>query len=258
LLAGDYELTADMRPSEILGRLQQGVTRGDRLVIPEGWRSAQIADMLARDGLTSRQAFLEATNRVNMDSSFNRPAGMAIEGYLFPDTYYVAKGASAADITDMMVRNFEKRFDYGLRQRAIERKLAVHQVVTMASIVEREAMIASERPAIAGVYFNRLSVGMPLQADPTVQYALAGVDPSPGEYWKKELTLEDLKTDSPYNTYIKKGLPPGPICNPGLASLQAALNPASHDFLFFVARPDGSHIFTRTYEEHLKNVQQQR
>jgi UPF0755 protein len=258
LQAGEYELRSDMLPSEILARFQQGVTRGNRVVVPEGWRVAQIADMLAGEGITTRQAFLDSAGKAQPDPSFGRPFGASAEGYLFPDTYYVPSGVSAADVSAMMVRNFEKKMDPGLRLRAANRKMTIHQIVTLASIVEREAAVASERPAIAGVFYNRLSEGMALQTDPTVQYAAAGVEPPPGIYWKKDLTLEDLKLESPYNTYVKKGLPPGPICNPGLASIRAVLDPASNEYIYFVAKSDGSHMFAKTYEEHLLNVQKQR
>ena len=139
--------------------------------------------------------------------------------------------------------------------------LTLEQVVTLASIVEREAQKPSERPIIASVFLNRLKAGIPLQADPTVQYAVANGSAASVQqytYWKKELTVDDLKLDSPYNTYVNAGLPPGPIANPGLASIQAVVRPATTDYLFFVAKGDGSHVFAETLEEHLRNVEKYR
>jgi len=261
LKAGEYELRADMRPSEILDRLQHGVGRGWRVVIPEGWRVAQVADLLEDEGVTSRRAFLEAAARAFVDPAFGRTAGASLEGYLFPDTYLLPAEASADDLVAVMLRNFERRLEPSLRQRAIERGQTIHQVLTLASIVEREAVVPAERPIIASVYYNRLKAGTRLDADPTVQYAVAIADTRPAGrdgYWKKELTKADLDSDSPYNTYRRTGLPPGPISNPGLASIRAVLESAETDYLYFVARPDGSHVFARTFEEHLQNVRKYR
>ncbi len=269
LKAGDYELRADMRPSEILARLQQGVSRGWRVVIPEGWRTAQIADLLAQESVMDRAAFLQAAGKGSVDPAYGRPVGASVEGYLFPDTYFFPYDSRPDEIIGLMVRNFDRRLDPALRQRANERGQTIHQVLTLASIVEREAVVASERPLIASVYYNRIKAKMPLQADPTVQYAVAGGTARPGAtpeakpegkdgYWKKELTMDDLASDSPYNTYKVVGLPPGPIANPGLASIRAVLEPADSDYLFFVAKPDGSHAFAPTFEEHLQNVQKYR
>jgi UPF0755 protein len=155
-----------------------------------------------------------------------------------------------------MLDNFDRRFAPEMRAEATRRGLTIHQVVTLAAIVEREAVVAAERPRIAGVFLNRLQRGMKLQADPTVQYAVAGPSPSrlAESYWKQGLTPLDLGVDSPYNTYRYDGLPPGPIANPGLASIRAVLEPEQTDYLYFVAKPDGSHAFARTLREHDDNV----
>ncbi len=261
LKAGEYELRADMRPSEILGRLQQGISRGWRVVIPEGWRLAQVADVLEQEGIANRQAFLQAAGKASVDPAYSRPVGASLEGYVFPDTYFFPADSKPEDLVATIVRNFDRRLDPSLRQRANERGQTIHQVLILASIVEREAAVGAERPLIARVYYNRLKAGMPLQADPTVQYAVLGNSGRPegkDGYWKKELTKADLESDSPYNTYRAVGLPPGPISNPGLASIRAVLDPVEADYLFFVARPDGSHAFARTFEEHLQNVQKYR
>jgi UPF0755 protein len=158
-----------------------------------------------------------------------------------------------------MLAAFDEQVTPELRQAAQASGLTLHEAVTLASVVEREALKADERPLIAGVFFNRLRLGMPLDADPTVQYALAN-DPGNVErfgFWKQGLTLEDLAVDSPYNTYVNGELPPGPICNPGLASLEAVAHPAQTGYLYFVAREDGSHVFAETFEEHQRNVEEQ-
>jgi UPF0755 protein len=161
----------------------------------------------------------------------------------------------------MMVRQFDKAVTPKLRQQFTANGLTLHQAVTMASIVEREAAIAAEQPIIASVYLNRLRRNMPLQADPTVQFAVANANLAEAlgyGFWKRDLTRDDLKNLSPYNTYVQRGLPPGPICSPGLAALEAVANPAQTDFLFFVAKGDGSHVFSKTDVEHAANVERYR
>jgi UPF0755 protein len=186
-----------------------------------------------------------------------RPAGASLEGYLFPDTYYFDPHVTSHDIIDRLLRTFDQRFSADLRDAAQKQNLTVHQAVTLASIVEREAQVPDERPLIAAVYLNRLRLGMPLQADPTVQYALAADPQSVAKYgwWKRDLTLDDLHFKSPFNTYQNPGLPPGPIANPGLASIRAVANPANVKYLYFVAKGDGSHAFAETLDEHNRNVQ---
>jgi UPF0755 protein len=154
-----------------------------------------------------------------------------------------------------MLTNFEQRFTADMRQMAVEREMTIYEVVTLASIVEREAVVAEERPVIAGVFLNRLAEGMTLDACPTVQYAL-GYQEDTGQWWKTPLTLEELdRVNSPFNTYLHQGLPPGPICNPGLASMLVVLESVETDYLYFLAKGDGSHAFARTFEEHLQNQQ---
>ena len=184
----------------------------------------------------------------------DRPAEApkTLEGFLFPDTYQFALDASAMDIIDRMLRNFDERVTIEMRQQALDRGLTLFQALTLASIIEREAVIPEERPVIASVYLNRIRRGMYLEADPTVQYA-KGYDPQTQRWWPP-LALDELRTiDSPFNTFINPGLPPGPICSCGLASIEAVLNPADTEYLFFHARGDGSHAFAKTFEEHLEN-----
>ena len=188
-----------------------------------------------------------------------RPAGTSLEGYLFPDTYDLPEtDATAADLLARQLDNFADQVlpRYDEARQAGTTALDLHSVLTLASIVEREAVVPEERPAIAGVYLNRLAAGMPLQADPTVQYAL-GFQPTTGQWWKTPIFLEEYSSVvSPYNTYLNAGLPPGPIASPGLSSIAAVLAPEAHDYLFFVALPDGSgrHVFAKTFEEHQENV----
>jgi UPF0755 protein len=227
------------------------------LAVPEGWRVREIADRLESTRVVSGADFITAAS-VAPPAAFKAPAGHDLEGYLFPDSYEISVDTTPRELVRRMVQQFERVFDDGLRAKAAERGLSVHEAVTLASIIEREAAIPSERPVISAVYHNRLQLRMILQADPTVQYAVANANlaaaPSVG-YWKRDLTRADLELDSPYNTYLVKGLPPGPICNPGLASLRAAVEPAAVDYVFFVARGDGSHVFARTEPEHQLNVE---
>jgi UPF0755 protein len=213
------------------------------------------------EGVVSRQAFLEAIQG-SYDFAFlrNKPAGANLEGYLFPDTYFFGRTTTVEDAVKQMLENFDRKFSEELRQEAANLGLGVHTVLTLASIVEREAQVPEERPIIAGVFLRRLRLGIPLEADPTVQYAV-GSDPESVAkygYWKKELTQADLEVDSPYNTYRRMGLPPGPIANPGLDSIVAVVRPAETNYLYFVAKPDGSHAFAETLEEHLRNVEMYR
>jgi UPF0755 protein len=154
-----------------------------------------------------------------------------------------------------MLDRFDREWGSGVAERLAQRGLNVDQAVTLASIVERETPNTPERPLVAGVFLNRLEIGMPLAADPTVQFALAQQGaPAGGEWWKRDLTLEDLRSPSPYNTYVHSGLPPGPICSPGGASLRAVAEPQASPYLFFVAKPDGTHAFAATFEGHLANI----
>ncbi len=260
LAAGQYELSPSMRPSEILDVITAGrVKAGPLVTIPEGWRSEEIAERVATRGIGTMDEFMAVVRAGKIATPLvsKRPAGTSLEGYLFPDSYQVDAKTTAEDLSTRMVDEFESKFSTDLRQKAEARGMTVFQIVTMASIIEREAVVPSERPLMAGVFYNRLKLDMKLDTDPTVQYAVASVDPSSHlkyGWWKTGLTQEDLEVDSPYNTYKYSGLPPGPICNPGLASLVAAIDPTPSDYLYFVAKPDGSHAFAKTLEEHNANV----
>ncbi|MBI2849337.1 MAG: endolytic transglycosylase MltG [Chloroflexi bacterium] len=258
LVAGDYELWPKMTMTEILAKLHGGQVSTIRLTVPEGWRVEEIAAAVEKKAIFRRGEFMDAFRQASANSDFGgmRPPQATLEGYLFPDTYKIRPSYEAMDLIAMMVRNFDVRFDETMRQEAAKRGLTIHQVVTLASIVEREAALPQERPIIASVFLNRLKKKMKLEADPTVQYALVKDHQSiAGDgYWKKNLEISDLEVSSPFNTYRNEGLPPGPISNPGLASLQAVLDPEETDYLYFVAKGDGSHVFAKTAEEHVQNV----
>ncbi len=253
--AGAYILRRDMTMEQIMLQLQRGLLPTVTVTIPEGWRAEQIAGELEAKGVTSAEAFMELVQAEPEGWSFlaDRPAGSArgLEGFLFPDTYQFPRNTTPETVIEIMLRNFDWRLEGELRQMAEDRGLSLFEVVTLASIIEREAVAAEERPIIASVFWNRLEIGMALQADPTVQYAL-GCDAETGECWQ-QLTREQLNTvQSPYNTYLNPGLTPGPICNPGLDSIRAVLQPADTDYFYFVALDDGKHVFSETYEEHLQ------
>lgn len=280
LEAGTFVLTPAMTLAEIVESLQHAEAASITLTIPEGWRQEQVADYLAAadifgdtvEGTSAQSARYrlqatggDLTGMVPARYPFlqARPAAAGLEGYLFPDTYELpAQGATAADLMARQLDTFaEKVWPLYLRAQEEGRtNLTLHQVITLASVVEREAVVPAERPAIARVYLNRLAADMKLEADPTVQYAM-GYQPDSGQWWKTPVYLEEYAAvDSPYNTYLYGGLPPGPIASPGLGSIQAVLNPAEHDYLYFVALPDesGAHVFARTFPEHQENVRRYR
>jgi len=257
LEAGEYELRPNMTMDEIIDTLQHGRLQEVSITIPEGRRAEEVAALLQEQGLVDSEVFLALIRSGSDGYDFlaNRPAEAptSLEGFLFPETYRIPKDYDAAQILDLLLGTFGERFTPEMVQAAAQKGMSVYQVVTLASIVEREAVVAEERSIIADVYLNRLEQGMYLQSDPTVQYAL-GYQEESGQWWKIPMSLEvDMQVDSPYNTYLYGGLPPGPICSPGLASIQAVLEPADTAYLFFFSKFDGSHAFAETYEEHLQN-----
>jgi len=250
--AGKYYLSPSMSPEEILDKLVKGesINEDIKVTIPEGSTLKTIAKIFSEKGLVSQEEFLNALDidKFKDKYSFLRefPQDTTLEGFLFPDTYLMPPGKSAEFYIDVLLKRFEdiyfNKVDSVIKENKIE--LTPYQVVTLASIVEGEAKLEEERPVIAGVFHNRLRIGMPLQSCATVAYAL-------GEH-KEVLSLDDLEIDSPYNTYKNNGLPPGPIGAPGLSSMLAVANPAKVDYLYFVAKGDGSHIFSVTFDDHLK------
>jgi len=254
--AGHFQLSPAMSSQEIATALLEAQGNDTVLVSLEGWRLEQVAAAVEQAfGTGDEFQRLASQGAGRAPVWVGLPAGTtSLEGLLFPDTYRFDPAATPDAILNRILSNLEARFDVQRRARAAEMGLTPFQVLTLASIVEREAVIAEERPLIAGVFLNRLQAGMLLQADPTVQYAL-GYQANTGRWWKTPLLAEDLTgTDSPYNTYIYPGLPPGPICNPGLSAIDAVLWPQQSDYLYFVAKGDGSHVFSVTFEEHEGNV----
>ncbi len=261
LSVGEYELRRNMTVGEIVDALSQGRTRRTGMVtIPEGWRAEEIAQYLEASGVVPATEFMEAVAGEDIDGPPLPRGASSFEGYLFPDTYELGRDVAADVVLGRFLAEFERVVDPDLRSAAVERGLTVHELVTLASIVEKEASRPEERAEIAAVFENRLDRGMFLQADPTVQYALVpgGVVSPSTTYWKHELTFDDLQRESPYNTYRRTGLPPGPISNPGLASLEAVANAPDRPWLYFVARADGSHLFAETLDAHNRNVAQVR
>jgi UPF0755 protein len=257
LEAGEYELRANMTMNELIDSLQHGRLREVSVTIPEGKRAEEVAALLEERGIVESSTFLDLVRSSAPAYDFlqDRPADAptSMEGFLFPETYLIPEDYDAQQVLDLLVMTFAESFTAEMRQAAAEADMSVYEVVTLASIVEREAVVAEERSIIASVYLNRLEQGMYLQSDPTVQYAL-GYQEDSGQWWKIPMSLEeDVVVDSPYNTYMYPGLPPGPICSPGLASMQAVLEPADTPYLFFFSKFDGSHAFAETYEEHLQN-----
>ncbi|MCZ6530949.1 MAG: endolytic transglycosylase MltG [Chloroflexi bacterium] len=251
--AGSYEVTGAMTVRELASTLQTARPPEVVLTIVEGWRLEQIAEAIERANLSySGQEFLAAAHAPS-DHELATVTD-AREGFLFPDTYRLEPDGSPQTFVEAALDNFLRRVDPALRQSFELQGLTLTQAVTLASIVEREAIVPEERPLIAAVFLKRLRSGLPLEADPTVQYAI-GRQPN-GDWWKAPLTLLDLEADSPYNTYRYDGLPPAPIAAPGLASLEAVGAPIDTSYLYFRAACDGSgrHQFAETFDQHLQNA----
>ena len=248
LRAGEYRFDHPMTPTEVVAKL----ARGDVYLLPitfrEGVTIPEMAAVYESKGFGPAAEFIAAASDAQSVRGID-PGAKDLEGYLFPDTYNMPRHSTAAQLAARMVSAFEKELTPGLRAKAEGHGLSVRQLVTLASIVEKETGKAEERPLVAAVYANRLRIGMGLQCDPTVIYALMRIHRYDGN-----LTREDLQVDSPYNTYRYRGLPPGPIAAPGRASLEAAADPADVPYLYFVSRGDGTHVFATTLEEHNRNV----
>nr|WP_042164822.1 endolytic transglycosylase MltG [Paenibacillus gorillae] len=261
--AGIYELKPGMKNDEIIAKLNSGETVAEKMIkftIPEGFTLLQIADKLSQDKLIDKNVFMdlaekqttwgdaEAVRSIPDDAKLHH----RLEGYLFPETYELKIGSTEADILQRMITELDKKLAQlpeGWEDVLAERKLTLHQLLTIASLVEREVVVKEERAVVSGIIRNRLEKGMPLQIDATVQYLL--------DKPKERLMEKDLQVESPYNTYKVKGLPPGPIANPSLASIQAALYPEKTDYYYYVTKKDGSqtHLFAVTYKEHLRNIE---
>ncbi len=250
LQAGEYRFDAPLSARQVVEKIAHGEVFVRPITFREGLTIKQMAALYESKGFGSASDFTKAARNVALISALD-PEAHDLEGYLFPETYSLPRKATAEQLIARMVAAFEKAFSPEIRQQAAARGLGVRQFVTLASIVEKETGRADERPLVAAVYSNRLKIGMGLQCDPTVIYALERL----GRY-NGNLTRADLQLDSPYNTYKHAGLPPGPIASPGRASLEATAAPADVPYLYFVSRNDGSHAFAASLDEHNRNVQQ--
>ncbi|QPJ65754.1 MAG: endolytic transglycosylase MltG [Candidatus Nitrohelix vancouverensis] len=243
---GEFELNAGMKPGEILEKITSGQAILHRVTIPEGYRIIEINKILSDEGLAGGEAFIEQVSNPEHLASLGITSG-SLEGYLFPDTYHFTRNTSAQVIVETMLNNFKKKiFTEEYLERASEIGYSLHEIITLASVIEKETGAKEERKLISSVFHNRLNKKMRLQTDPTVIYAIKDFD---GNLRKK-----DLYIDSPYNTYRYRGLPPGPIASPGQLAIEAALYPAQTDHLYFVSKQDGTHQFSNNLKEHNRAV----
>jgi len=233
LKAGFYQFKPSYNIREVISIIHEGRVATFKVTIPEGFTLDDIAERMAELTPYSKETFLEDAN------SFD----YSLEGFLYPDTYIIPKDFTPEQIFEVMYREFKEKWLERLEDETKDSRYSPLDIVVIASLVEKEAKLAEEKPVIAAVIFNRLNQEMLLQIDASIQYALPTR--------KERVLYSDLQFDSPYNTYLYTGLPPGPICSPGDASIEATLNPESNDYLFYFALPDGSHVFSRTYQEHL-------
>ena len=248
LQAGEYRFDRPMSPREVIDKIARGEVYVTPITFREGLTIRQMAALYESKGFGDAREFIAAASRGELVKDID-PAARDLEGYLFPDTYTLPRKATAEQLITRMVAGFRKALTSDLHEAMTAKGLSVRQLVTLASIVEKETGSKDERSLVAAVYANRLKIGMGLQCDPTVIYALERA----GRY-DGNLTREDLQFDSPYNTYRYAGLPPGPIAAPGRASLAAAASPAAVPYLYFVSKNDGSHAFAETLDEHNRNV----
>jgi UPF0755 protein len=248
LKAGEYRFAGPRAPDQVVLALVAGDVVTYRITVPEGFTAEEVFSLFYSQGFASQRDY---------EFLFTRPAEFegvpagapTLEGFLFPDTYTVTRSMTAREILSAMTRQFARRLPPDFAEKAKSMGMGVLEAATLASLVEKETALAAERPVVAGVYRNRLRAGMLLQCDPTTIYALKRLG-----RWRGALARSELAVDEPYNTYVRAGLPPGPICSPGLASLRAAAAPADVDYRYFVAAGDGSHLFSRDYEDQQRNA----
>lgn len=243
--AGTYQFSDSLTPPEILRRLVAGDVYVQRFAVPEGYSIYQVAELLEGRGFFKKEAFLKECRNRELLTELGI-SGRSVEGYLYPSTYNIAPKMTEADLIRLMVGQFDKVYGQKFAPRVAASGMPRHAVVTLASIIEKEAVVPSERPLIASVFFNRLKIGMPLQSDPTAVYQVRAFSGS--------VSRQDILRPSPYNTYLIKGLPPGPIGNPGSDAIEAVLKPAATRYLYFVAKKDGTHFFSTSLDEHNRAV----
>ena len=249
---GVYALHPRMEERDVLAKLVAGETTRLKFTIPEGFRVRDIAKRLGEEGIVDEQEFLAKAKdyRPYRYIEQHEDAVYACEGFLFPDTYVLDPDAGVDTILKEMSSDFDQRLTASMRERAAEEDLSIYELVTLASLVEKEARYAEDRPIVAQVFMKRLALGMPLQSDTTFQYFR--------DVPKEDLSIADTQEDSPYNTYQHKGLPPGPIANPGMAAIEAVLYPADTDYLYFVADREGHNHYSTNYEDHMAIVNEVR
>ena len=256
LKSGKFLFNQTFSNDKIMKNLVTGkiYNEGIKITIPEGSTSNEIIDLLVKNKLGKKEIYKELINNpkefVGEFKFLNEEKITSLEGFLYPSTYYFKDDENETEILKDMLSTFNSKYNEKLQNKQKELKISLWEVVNLASIVEKEAVLDEDRPLIASVFYNRLDIGMPLQSDATIQYAF--------EKRKKSITYDDLKIDSPYNSYMNQGLPPTPIANPGIASIEAVLYPAKSDYLYFVATIDGGNNYSKTYEEHVRNVEQYR
>jgi len=254
-VAGNFILKKNQNIREIVSTLTTGeLAKEEEITIIEGWNIFEIAAYLEEQNLFSAESFVEAastrdTRVIVADKSYDfisdKPANQGLEGYLFPDTYRIFADATASEIIEKMLDNFGIKFTEQMINDAKDGNMSVFEIVTLASIIEKEVRTNSDRKIAAGIFYDRMNTGVALQSDATVNYVTGKQALQP--------TLDDTKVDNPYNTYKYAGLPPGPICNPSLAAIMAAIYPEKTENFYFLTKPDGTTVFSKTYEEHLEN-----
>jgi len=250
LKAGDYLLSSSMSASEIADRIYSGETLRQKITIIEGWKIEDIGDYLEQEGIFEKEDFFEAVGSplannekyFFTDYSFLDRKIVNLEGYLFPDTYYVSKSDSLEEVIRKMLDNFDRKIDVEIREEIKKQKKTLFEIITLASLLEKEVSSLQDKKIVAGILQKRMSIGMPLQVDATITYIT-------GKRSVK-VSRQDTKIDSPYNTYKYKGLPLGPICNPGIESIHASLYPESSDYLYYLSTPEGETVYSKTLEEH--------
>ncbi len=243
LKAGEYRFNDGMTPEIIMNKIVSGAVDYRKFTLPEGYSMYQAAELLQQQGYFNKDSFLEKCRDKTLLLRLGLK-GSSVEGYLFPATYNLPWGGSEEQLLEQMVGRFNKV--YAAFPEGAAHQFSRHEIITLASIIEKEAVLPAEKPLISSVFYNRLQLGMPLQSDPTAVYGVRA--------FSGKVTKADIQLPSPYNTYLNKGLPPGPIGNPGRDAISAALNPAKTDYLYFVARQDGTHQFSRNLEEHNRAV----
>lgn len=246
--AGEYRFTSPVTIRTVAGKLIEGRIFYHRITVPEGLDLQETASVLSGQGFGKTGEYLELISVPDLIRDLDSEAEN-LEGYLFPETYFVTRDTTPEDIVGLMVDRFRKNWTEGFREQAASLEISTREAITLASLIEKETSLQAERPLVSSVFHNRIRRGIKLACDPTVIYAVKLVKP-----WDGIIHRSDLQLDSPYNTYIYPGLPPGPIANPGLDSIRAALFPEQSELLFFVSKNDGSHIFSENYSDHANAV----